>query len=137
MKYIGLLESPRPLNTELMTLYAVMNGIPAKHIVRYAAVPKTASSGVDITITTGFTRHISSIVKGMDIAMKSVAVLPITSDAFFLSPAPTACPIFTVAPMASPTIITVSMCITWLPTETAVVPATPSNCPIMNRSAIP
>ena len=72
---------------ELMTLYAVMNGIPAKHIVRYAAVPETASAGVDITITTGFTRHISSIVMGMDTAMKSVAVLPITSDAFFLSPA--------------------------------------------------
>ena len=43
----------------------------------------------------------------------------------------------TVAPIASPTIITVSMCITCEPMETAVVLATPSNCPMMNRSAMP
>lgn len=34
MKYIGLLESPMPRNTELMTLYAVMKGIPIKQMVR-------------------------------------------------------------------------------------------------------
>ena len=43
----------------------------------------------------------------------------------------------TVVPMARPTIITVSICITCEPMETAVVLATPSNCPMMNRSAMP
>ena len=43
----------------------------------------------------------------------------------------------TVEPMASPTSMTVIMCMTWLPTETAVVLATPSNWPMMNRSAMP
>lgn len=32
---------------------------------------------------------------------------------------------------------TVSICMICEPMETAVVPATPSNCPIMNRSAMP
>ena len=41
------------------------------------------------------------------------------------------------APMASPTIITVSICMTCDPTETAVVSATPLNCPMMNKSAMP
>ena len=40
-------------------------------------------------------------------------------------------------PMASPTIMTVSICITWEPMDTAVVLATPSNWPMINRSAIP
>ena len=43
----------------------------------------------------------------------------------------------TVDPMARPTIMTVIICMTWLPMETAVVPATPSNCPIIKRSAMP
>ena len=34
IKYIGLLESPRPLKIELMILYAVIKGIPAKQIIR-------------------------------------------------------------------------------------------------------
>ena len=34
MKYIGLFESPIPLNTELIMLYAVMNGMPIKQTVR-------------------------------------------------------------------------------------------------------
>lgn len=36
--------------------------------------------------------------------------------------------------VASPTIITVNICITWLPIETTVVLATSSNCPaIVNK----
>ena len=54
-----------------------------------------------------------------------------------VSRAPTAWPIETVEPMARPTIITVSMCITWEPTDTAVVLATPSNWPMIKRSAMP
>ena len=33
--------------------------------------------------------------------------------------------------------MTVSMCMTWLPMDTAVVLATPSYWPMMNRSAMP
>ena len=35
------------------------------------------------------------------------------------------------------TIMTVSMCISWLPMETAVMEAAPLNCPVMKRSARP
>lgn len=34
IKYMGLLESPSPRKMELIILYAVINGIPIKHIVR-------------------------------------------------------------------------------------------------------
>ena len=76
-------------------------------------------------------------VRTTDIPRNRVTVFPIQEATDFRSPAPTACPMETVEPMASPTIITVSMCMTWDPTDTAVVPETPSNCPMMNRSAIP
>ena len=43
----------------------------------------------------------------------------------------------TVAPIAKPTSMTVSICMTWEPTDTAVVAATGANCPMMKRSASP
>ena len=55
----------------------------------------------------------------------------------FFDPAPTDLLMQTVVPMASPTITTVSICMTWLPTATADTAAAPLNCPVMNRSAIP
>ena len=137
MKYIGLLLSPRPRNTELRMLYAVINGMPIKQMVRYAAVPLTASSGVDMTETIGRTRSSKSTVSAAETAINSVAVFPISCAARFRSPAPTACPMQTVVPIASPTIMTVSICMTCEPIETAVVLATPSNCPMINRSAMP
>ena len=69
--------------------------------------------------------------------MNIVTVFPTHTAASLCLFPPTAWPIDTVEPMARPTIITVSMCITWEPTDTAVVLATPSNCPIINKSAIP
>ena len=42
--------------------------------------------------------------------MKRTAEFPIPQEMFFLFPAPTACPMLTVVPIASPTIMTVSMC---------------------------
>ena len=61
------------------------------------------------------------------IMMKSVIVFPITFETFLESLAPTACPISTVPPIARPTIITVNMCITWLPIETAEITFAPLN----------
>lgn len=46
-------ESPNPLKMELMILYAVIKGIPAKHMVKYAVVPSTACCGVDMIRTIG------------------------------------------------------------------------------------
>ena len=106
-------------------------------MVRYAAVPFTASSGVDITETIGRTKNNSKIVIRTEIAINKTTVFPMSCAACFLFFAPMACPILTVVPIASPTIMTVSICITCEPTETAVVLATPSNCPTINRSAIP
>lgn len=116
-----------------MTLYAVIHGIPTKQIVRYATVPSTASAGVDITATIGRTMQRKNAIIAAETIQNKITVLPMVCEIFFLFFAPTACPMVTVVPIASPTIITVSICITWLPTETAVVLATPSNCPTMNR----
>ena len=137
MKYMGLLLSPIPRNMELIMLYAVIKGMPIKQTVRYATVPSTASAGVDITETMGCTSKSSSTVRATDTETKRTTVFPTACAVFLLSPAPIFCAMLTVVPMASPTIITVSMCMTWEPTETAVVLATPSNCPMMNKSAIP
>ena len=77
--------------------------------------------------TIAFTERNKTTVKTTDSTINKVAVFPVSIAALFLSLAPMACPMFTVAPIARPTIITVSICITWLPMETAVVLATPSN----------
>lgn len=100
-------------------------------------MPSTASAGVDMTATMGRTQASSPAVNTSESPKNSVTVLPVTAAAWRRSPAPTARPMQTVVPMASPTIMTVSICMTWLPMDTAVVLATPSNWPTMNRSAIP
>ena len=79
----------------------------------------------------------STTVSASESAMNSVTVLPIAQAARARSPPPTARPIATVEPIARPTIMTVSMCITCEPIATAVMSATPRNCPVMKRSAIP
>ena len=111
--------------------------MPAKQMMRYRTVPPTASSGVDMTLTIGRTSRTRTAVMAADTSMNSVTVLPTQAETRFLSLAPTARPMDTVVPMARPTIMTVSICMTWLPIETAVVDATPSYCPIMKRSARP
>ena len=70
-------------------------------------------------------------------AAKTANVVLTAADIPFLFPAPTLRPIRTVEPMAKPAITTVSMCISWLPTDTAVIEDASLNCPTMNRSAIP
>ena len=85
----------------------------------------------------GRRRHSKAAASTRERPRNSVTVLPVEAETRFRSPQPTACPMLTVVPMARPTIITVSMCITWEPTATAVVLAFPSNWPMMNRSAMP
>ena len=92
-------------------------------------VPATASSGVDMTATMGRTSARKTTIRATDTAMNSETVLPMTAEIFLWSWAPMARPMLTVVPMASPTIMTVIMCMTWLPTETAVVEAAPSYWP--------
>lgn len=121
----------------LMMLYAVINGIPIKQIVRYVTVPFTASAGVDITDTIGCTSISSNAIPTIATPMNKTMVLPTALDACFLLSAPIACAILTVVPIARPTIITVIICMICEPTDTAVVLATPSYCPIINKSAIP
>ena len=127
IKYMGLLLSPIPRKIELIMLYAVIKGMPIKQMVRHAAVPPMASVGVDIAETIGRTSTSKTAISVMDTAIKSVTVLPTSFAAWLRSHAPMACPMLTVVPIASPTIITVSMCMTCEPMETAVVLATPSN----------
>ena len=93
--------------------------------------------GVDMTATIGRTSARKTTIRATDTAMNSETVLPMMAEIFLWSWAPMARPMLTVVPMASPTIMTVIMCMTWLPTETAVVEAAPSYWPMMNRSAMP
>ena len=73
----------------------------------------------------------------METAMNNVTVFPIALAASSFLSAPPARLMVTVAPMASPTIMTVNICMTWLPFDTAVMASTWSNCPMIKRSAIP
>ena len=114
-----------------------MNGMPRKQMVRYRTVPETASAGVDMTAVMRCTSKSKTTVSRAEIPPKSVTVLPTARAALFSSPAPTACAMVTLVPMARPTSITVSMCMTCEPMETAVVAATGSNWPTMKRSAMP
>ena len=87
--------------------------------------------------TMGRTSRSSTPIRATDTTINKETVLPMMAVTRLCSPAPMARPMPTVEPMASPTIMTVIMCMTWLPTETAVVLAAPSNWPMMNKSAIP
>ena len=71
MKNIGVLLSPIPRKMDAMILYAVMNGIPIKHMVRYEAVPSMAFSGVDIAETTGSSSRSKSAVIAIETAMNN------------------------------------------------------------------
>ena len=75
----------------------------------------------------GRRRHSRAAVSTRERPRNRVTVLPVQAEARFRSPLPTAWPMLTAVPMARPTIITDSMCITWDPTATAVVLALPSN----------
>ena len=106
-------------------------------MVRQDIVPITASCGVDITVTIGFVSKSSTVISTRATPINRITVFPIPSATRFLSLLPIACPMLTVVPMASPTSITVIICMTCEPMDTAVVLATPSNCPMINKSAIP
>ena len=56
-----------------------------------------------------------------------VTVFPIRRAMPLSSPAPTARLIITVLPIARPTIITVTMCISWLPMAIAEITSAPLN----------
>ena len=90
-----------------------------------------------MTAVIGRTERSRSPMSTTERLINSVTVFPMLWAALFLSPAPTAFAMLTVVPMASPTIMTVSICIICDPTETAVVSATLANCPMMNKSAMP
>ena len=62
--------------------------------------------------TIGFTRNTNTKVSTIETSINKITVFPIVLDAFCLLFAPTACPMETVTPIARPTIMTVSMCIT-------------------------
>lgn len=70
-------------------------------------MPAAASAGVETAKTIALRKTSSKSVSTEESPINSVTVLPVKSAALRLSLPPIACPILTVAPMASPTIITV------------------------------
>lgn len=97
----------------------------------------TASAGVDITDTMGLMHRVRITADNTERLKNKTTVFPIAANIRFSFFAPASWPMETVVPMASPTIITVIICMIWLPMETAVVLSTASNCPTIYRSAIP
>ena len=136
-KYIGRVESPNPRKIEAMILYAMMKGMPAKHTVRYWAVPSTASGGVSIRLTMALRPQSSAPVVSTASRANSVTVLPMTEAARVVSCEPTALAVSTVVPMARPMMTTVTKCKTWAPIDTAVMVLTSQYRPITNRSVSP
>ena len=85
----------------------------------------------------GFINRIKRMLAQIDRSPKRVQEFPIFFAVKRLSFDPMLWLIITVLPIARPTIITVTMCINWLPTDTAVITSAPLNCPIIKRSASP
>ena len=86
--------------------------MPVKQMVRYAFVLDTDSDGVDIMAVIGSTKNSSIAVQTTDTPINKVTVLYTAAKACLCSFAQMAFPMVSVEPMASPTIITVSMCMT-------------------------
>ena len=137
MKSIGLRLSPMPRKIELRMLYATIKGMPAKQMRRYARAPGTASGGVDSSWTIGCVSPSRAHVASAAIIAKRVIVFPMARRMPSSSSAPTKRPIMTVVPMARPTIMTVTMCMTCEPIETAEMTSAPLKRPAMSRSASP
>lgn len=78
-------------------------------------------------------RAISRKAKGR----KRTAALPMKWKAFFSSRAPRAPAMETAQPRVRPAMMTIIMCMTWLPMETPVTGAAPLYWPVMKRSAMP
>ena len=108
-----------------------------KQIRTYRPASSKASGGVERIRRIGFLVRISSAVTSTEKTAKMETAAPIFRPASRASFAPTAFPIDTVAPIASPTIMTVSICISWEPMATAEIVEAPLNRPVMNRSARP
>ena len=89
-----------------------MSGMPKKQMRRYDCVPGTASIGVSIALVIPPRSATSTTASTSETPKKSTAVVPMAVRMFRWSSAPTACAIVTVVPIASPTIMTVSMCMT-------------------------
>lgn len=86
-----------------------------------------ASFGVAITYVIGRTRRTNRIVKTIDRDMKRVIVFPMSLATCILSFATIYWAMLTVVTIARPTIITVSICITWEPIDTAAELLIPLN----------
>ena len=97
----------------------------------------TASSGVDMMATMCGNAMTITAASATDTPRNSVTVLPMERDAACMSRPPTARAIVIVVPIARPTMMTVTMCMTWLPMDTAVMLAAPWNWPMIKRSAMP
>ena len=114
-----------------------MKGTPAKQINRYLRVSSYASGGTARSRRIRFSPSRSSTVAPAAAAANRVTEFPTLRAVLGPSFAPTAWLIDTVEPIARPTMTTVSMCITWLPTATAEMVPAPLYCPVMNMSARP
>lgn len=128
--------APRFCAPSAETADSIDDGTRNRKPMIFSTIP-TAASGVDMTAVIGRRSSSSPAVSTSESDRNSVTVLPVAAAACGRSSAPMARAIETVVLIASPTIMTVIICMTCEPTATAVVPATPSYWPMMNRSAIP
>ncbi|MPN43341.1 hypothetical protein SDC9_190900 [bioreactor metagenome] len=122
-KTSGLFESPNPLSIALRALYANINEMPAELMKRYPSVWETASVGVCIILTRGFTAaNIINVRATLTIA-KRVNIVPIVSLMSLSDLAPKYLAIRIVPPIERPIIMPLMRNMNWLPIAAAESPA--------------
>ena len=134
---MGRRESPRPRSTALTMLYPVMNTRPQAQMNRYCRAGATASAGTCIRATMALVDRANTRARATAMAAKRVNRVPMERLTSPLRPAPRYWPTSTVPPVDRPMMKLVTACITWLPVDTAVMPAWSSNWPTTMRSTAP
>ena len=114
-----------------------MKTVPAEQMWTYMHVFSKASFGVCMRMANGSVRKIIRTVTKSASRAKKITLVPTMSAAFSFFPAPRACPIWMVVPMASPTIMNVIVCIIMVPVATAETSAAFPNCPTISKSTAP
>ena len=114
-----------------------MNTRPQAQINRYCRAGAAAAAGTCISATMALVDRAKAAARTTAMRAKRENRVPMAR--FTSSPrrAPRYCPTSTVPPVDRPIIKLVTACMTWLPVDTAAMPAWSANCPTTIRSTAP
>ncbi len=114
-----------------------MNTAPAEQIRTYSTVPSKASAGACISTASWGAASSSAAVATTATTRNRQMPLPTACPASSGLPSPIFWPSSTVMPMARPVMTMVTVCMIWLPVETAEISAAVPNFPTTCRSTAP